>query len=300
MIIGVLTRNPNGWASRELTRAIESLGHKPFCFRFRDIVSLVDRDGFKAFVNDVNIIRDLSAIIVRPFGRVSLDQAIYRIDLLYALEEEGVPIFNKPSAIEKCVDKFRSLYTFKHHGLPVPRTIVTERSSLALRNVESLRSKYIVLKPMFGSRGHGSTRFVLSDRDVMWEVIRSLQFTRHTIYLQEYIEHGGMDIRVFVLGYKVLAAMIRRAPNGSWKTNISRGGAPIPLKKLDPEVEDLAIKAVRILECEVAGVDIIKTRDGVYILEVNSQPGWHGLQSAHPDIDIAMEIVKYVVSKARR
>jgi RimK family alpha-L-glutamate ligase len=299
LIIGILTRNPNGWASRELTRAIESLGHRPFCFRFRDIVSFISSDGFKAFVGDVDITRDISAIIVRPFGRVSLDQAIYRVDLLYALEEQGVPVFNKPSAIEKCVDKFRSLYTLKQHGVPVPKTIVTERSSLALRNIELLSSKFIVLKPMFGSRGHGSTRFILGDRDVMWEILRSLQFTRHTIYLQEYIEHGGMDIRVFVLGYRVLAAMIRRAPRGSWKTNIARGGSPIPIKKLEPEVEELAIKAAKTLECEIAGVDIIKTREDMYVLEVNSQPGWHGLQSAHPDIDIAVEISKYVVSKAK-
>jgi len=300
MIIGVLTRNPNGWASRELTRAIESLGHKPFCFRFRDIVSYVGADRFRAFVGSIDITRDLSAVIARPFGRVSLDQAVYRIDLLYALQEQGVPVFNKPSAIEKCVDKFRSLYMFKQHGLPVPRTIVTERSSLALRNLELLGSKFVVLKPMFGSRGHGSARFVLSDRDVMWEVTRSLQFTRHTIYLQEYVEHGGMDLRVLVLGYEVLAAMARKAPSGSWKTNIARGGAPIPLKKLDPEVEDLAIKAARVLECEIAGVDIIRTREGMYVLEVNSQPGWRGLQSAHPDIDIAMEISRYVISRSKR
>jgi len=300
MIIGILTRNPNGWASRELTRAIKSLGHKPFCFRFRDIVSFVDADRFKALVSDVDIAKDLSAIIARPFGRVSLDQAIYRIDLLYALQEQGVPVFNKPSAIEKCVDKFRSLYIFKQHGLPAPRTIVTERSSLALKSLEHLGSKFVVIKPMFGSRGHGSARFVLSDRDVMWEVTRSLQFTGHTIYLQEYIEHGGMDFRVFTLGYEVLAAMVRKAPKGSWKTNIARGGTPIPLKKLDPEVEELAIKAARVLECEIAGVDIIKTKDGMYVLEINSQPGWRGLQSAHPDIDIAMEISRYVVSKAKR
>lgn len=300
MIIGILTRNPGGWASRELTRAIESLGHRVFCFRFRNVVSFIDTDRFKAFVNNIDITKELSAIIVRPFGRVSLDQAIYRIDLLYALQEQGVPVFNKPSAIEKCVDKFRSLYILRQHGLPVPRTIVTERSVLALRNHALLGSKYIVLKPMFGSRGHGSTRFILSDHDVMWEVTRSLQFTRHTIYLQEYIEHKGEDIRVFVLGHSVLAAMIRKAPPGSWKTNIARGGAPIPLKKLDQEVEDLAIKATKILECEIAGVDIIRTKDSIYILEVNSQPGWHGLQSAHPDIDIAMEISKYVISKARK
>ncbi|MEM1639477.1 MAG: RimK family alpha-L-glutamate ligase [Desulfurococcaceae archaeon] len=300
MNIGILTRNPNGWASRNLIRAIESLGYNSFCFRFRDILSFIDNDGLKLLVGEVDLAKDLSAIIVRPFGRVSLDQAVYRIDLLYALQEQGVPVFNKPSAIEKCVDKFRALYTLKNNGLPVPRTIVSERSSLALRRIELLGSKFIVLKPMFGSRGHGSARFVLNDRDVIWEATRSLQFTGHTIYLQEYIEHGGEDIRVFVLGYRVLAAMTRKAPSGYWKTNIARGGAPIPLKKLDPEVEEIAVKAAQVLECEIAGVDIVRTKNNVYVLEVNSQPGWHGLQSVHPDLDIAMEIVKYVVNKAKK
>ncbi len=298
--IGILTRNPNGWASRNLVRAIESLNHKPFCFRFRDVLSFIDHDRLRVYIDDIDIVDYLSAVIIRPFGRVSLDQAIYRIDLLYAIQDQGVPVFNKPSAIEKCVDKFRSLHELKKHGLPVPKTIVSERSNLALRKVDLLGSKFIVLKPMFGSRGHGSTRFILNDRDVMWEATRSLQFTGHTVYLQEYIEHRGEDIRVFVLGYEVLAAMIRKAPAGSWKTNIARGGAPIPLKKVEPEVEDLAIRAAKVLECEIAGVDIVRTRDNLYILEVNSQPGWHGLQSVHPDIDIALEIVKYVVSRAKK
>lgn len=300
MLIGILTRNPNGWASRNLLRAINSLGHRAMCFRFNDITAFIDKDGLRVLVNDMDLIKNFSAIIVRPFGRVSLDQAIYRIDLLYALYEYDVPIFNKPMAIEKCVDKFRALYTLKLHGLPVPKTIVTERSSLALRNLEALGSNYVVLKPMFGSRGHGTTRFILRDRDVLWEVVRSLAFTRHTIYLQEYIEHRGIDIRVFVLGYRVLAAMYRKAPKNSWKTNIARGGRPVRIKKLEPQVEELAIKAAEILGCEIAGVDLIKTRNSVYIIEVNSQPGWHGLQSVCPDIDIATEIAKYVIECAKK
>ncbi|MEM4887828.1 MAG: RimK family alpha-L-glutamate ligase [Thermosphaera sp.] len=300
MNIGILTRNRNGWASRNLARAIESLGHNPFYFRFQDVLAFIDNDGLKILVNDTDLVKELSAVIVRPFGRVSLDQAIYRIDLLYALQEQGVSVFNKPSAIEKCVDKFRALYTLRNHGLPVPRTVVSERSILALRKIEHLGSKFVVLKPMFGSRGHGSARFILSDRDIIWEATRSLQFIRHTIYLQEFIEHGGEDIRVFVLGYRVLAAMVRRAPSGCWKTNIARGGIAIPIKKLDPEIEEIAIKAAEVLECEIAGVDIVKAKDSTYVLEVNSQPGWHGLQSVHPDIDIAMEIAKYVINKAKK
>lgn len=299
MIIGIITRNPNSWSSYNIIKAIEKLGHKPLPFKFKDIMAYIGKEDVKVYVGDVNIVEELSAIIVRPFGRVSLDQAIFRIDLLYALQELGIPIFNKPSTIEKCVDKFRALYTLKIHGIPVPKTIVTEKSSIALRNVDLLESQHIVIKPMFGSRGHGSTRIRLRDRDVLWEVVRSLTFTGHTIYMQEFLPHGGTDIRAFIIGGKVISAMYRRGPQNAWKTNIAQGATPQLIEKLDPKIEEIALKSTEILGCDIAGVDIVVIDNSPYILEVNSQPGWKGLQSV-TNVDIAMEIAKYVVEKAKK
>lgn len=298
MNIGIITRNPNGWPSTRLREAIEFLGHRAFLFSFRDIISIVEENSLRFIVNDIDIVRDLSAIIVRPFGRVSLDQAIYRIDLLYAIHSLGIPIFNKPSAIEKCVDKFRALYTLHMHGIPVPKTIVSESSSKIYRFLESIEMTDIVIKPIFGSRGHGSTKLRLRDRDVLWEVLRALMFTRHVLYVQKYIPHGGRDIRAFVIGDSVVASMYRVRP-GMWKTNISQGATPIPIKKLPQEIEELAIKSAKILECDIAGVDIIEFKDKYYVIEVNSQPGWRGLQSVS-EKNIALEIAKYVVEKSKR
>ncbi|MCS7096943.1 MAG: RimK family alpha-L-glutamate ligase [Candidatus Methanomethylicia archaeon] len=300
MIIGIITRNPNSWSSRNIMRAIEEIGCTPFPFKFRDILSFISDKSIQIFAKNINLIRDVSAIIVRPFGRMSLDQAILRIDILYALQEMGIPIINKPSTIEKCVDKFRALYTLKIHGLPVPKTIVTERSNIAIKNLNLLKSPYVVIKPMFGSRGHGSTRIRLRDRDVLWEVIKALSFVGHTIYIQEFLPHGGVDIRAFIIGGKVIAAMYRKGPRGMWKTNIAQGAVPQRINKLEPNIEELAIKATEILECDIAGVDIVVIEDSPYILEVNSQPGWKGLQSVVTDMDIAREIVKYVIEKARK
>jgi len=298
MIIGIITRNPNSWSSSHLIKAFESQGCTVLPFRFSDIVAYVARDKLKLFVKDMDIIENLTAVVVRPFGRVSLDQAIFRIDLLYAMQDYGLAVFNKPSAIEKCVDKFRSLYLLKMHRLPVPETLVTERCSLALRTVDMFGFKDVVIKPMFGSRGHGSTR--VRDKDILWEVIRSITFVRRTAYIQKFVPHKGVDIRVFVLGDRVLAAMYRVAPVGSWKTNIARGGKPSRIDKLDPSIEEIAIKAAKILDCDIAGVDIAETSQGVYVFEVNSQPGWRGLQEAFPEIDIAKEIASYIINKVKR
>ncbi|MCC6016030.1 MAG: RimK family alpha-L-glutamate ligase [Desulfurococcaceae archaeon] len=298
MNIGIITRNPNSWSSSNLIKAFESLGHSVLPFKFSDIIAYISQNGLKLLVKGIDIVESLSAVVVRPFGRVSLDQAIFRIDLLYALQDHGVAVFNKPSAIEKCVDKFRSLYLLKMYGVPVPETLVTERCSLALRAVDMFRFKDVVIKPMFGSRGHGSAR--VRDRDVLWEIIRSITFIRKTAYIQKFVPHKGVDIRVFVLGDRVLAAMYRIAPEGSWKTNIARGGKPSRIDKLDPLIEEVAVKAAKVLECDIAGVDIADTKEGIYVFEVNSQPGWRGLQEAFPEIDIAKEIAKYIVDKVKK
>ncbi|MEM1646022.1 MAG: RimK family alpha-L-glutamate ligase [Ignisphaera sp.] len=300
MEVGIITRNPNSWSSSQLIKAFQSLGCNVVPFKFNDIVALIDSDRIKIFVKDIDLVERLSVVVIRPFGRVSLDQAIFRIDLLYALEDHGVSVVNKPSAIEKCVDKFRSLYLLKLHGIPVPKTIVSERPSQALKLIDSLGIHDVVIKPMFGSRGHGSTKVRVRDRDILWEVLRSMTFVRRTIYAQKFVPHKGVDIRAFVLGDRVLAAMYRIAPGGFWKTNVARGGKPIKIDKLDPAVEDIAVKAARILECDVAGVDIASTSQGLYVFEVNSQPGWRGLQEAHPEIDIAKEIARYIIEKAKK
>ncbi|MEM2253691.1 MAG: RimK family alpha-L-glutamate ligase [Desulfurococcaceae archaeon] len=297
MMIGVLTRNQHGWASTRLIEAIKALGHTPLPFKFNDIAAFINEEGVKLFAKGVDLIKEVPAVIVRPLGRSSLDQAIFRLDLLYAMHESGVEVINRPSAIEKCTDKFRSLYILKMHGVPVPRTIATERSSLALKGLDLLKSSDVVVKPVFGSRGHGSTR--VRDRDVLWEVLRSMSFARHVLYLQEFLPHKGIDIRAFILGDRVLAAMHRIAPANAWKTNVAQGAMPKRIDKLDPVIEELALKAAKVLECEVAGVDIVVVKGSPYVLEVNSQPGWSGLQSV-VEKDIAMEIVKYVVDKLKK
>ena len=300
LLIGLITRNPNSWSSYNLIRAIEDAGHKVMPFQFNDLIAFIDYDGVKIKVGDVDLMRDASAIIVRPFGRMSLDQAIFRIDLLYTLSDSGIPIFNKPYAIERCVDKFRALCTLKMHGIPVPKTIVTEKPNTAFKNLEFLKSKKIVLKPMFGSKGHGSTRININERDVLWEVLHTIGFTKHTIYMQEYLKHGGRDIRAFVLGNRILAAMHRKAPKGMWKTNIAQGAIPKRIEKLEPELEEIALKSTEILGCEIAGIDMVIVGESPYVLEVNSQPGWKGLQSVVTDMDIAMEIAKYIIEKAKK
>lgn len=289
--IGILTRNENSWCTAQLREAAARQGFQPVCFNFK---SLSARVGFKPEVSfgGVDVLRDLKAIIVRPIGRGSLEEIIFRMDLLHKLRRQGLYILNPPHAIERSVDKYYTLSLLDEAGLPVPRTVVAERASEALRAFYDLGGD-VVVKPIFGSRGIGSTR--ISDPDTAERVFRALEFYHQVIYLQEYIPHGNYDIRVFVLGGRVLAAM-RRIAEG-WKTNVSLGATPAPYKPTR-EIEDLAIRASEVVGCEVSGVDILESSRGLFIVELNSQPGWAGLQTV-TDINIADEIIRYVINRVR-
>ncbi|RLG61671.1 30S ribosomal protein S6--L-glutamate ligase [Candidatus Geothermarchaeota archaeon] len=294
MIIGVLTRNRRGWATRQLYHAIERYGYTPYIFRYNDIISYVSEGKTHIYTKRYNLLKDVDAVIVRPIGRSSLDEAIYRLDILYILQENDVLVINRPEAIERAIDKFRSIYILSKHGIPTPDTLISENPNLIYTMLEELGDD-LVIKPLFGSRGLGSTR--VSDKDVAWRILASLAYNRNILYVQRYLEHGYKDIRAFVIDDNVVSAMYRVNPR-SWKTNIARGGKPIYIE-LPEDIKELAIKSAKILMCDIAGVDILIHKGSPYVLEVNSQPSWRGLQSVS-NIDITGSIVKYVIKKLKR
>jgi RimK family alpha-L-glutamate ligase len=215
------------------------------------------------------------------------------MDALYRLQRLGLYVINPPEAIEHCVDKYDLLAILEENDVPVPRTAVTESVSQALKAFDEL-GRDIVVKPIFGSRGIGSTR--ITDPEVASTVFRTLTFSHDVLYLQEFVHHGFSDIRAFVLGDHVVAAM-RRVSN-SWKTNFSQGARPEPVT-LDKDMEDMAVKSAKLIECKVAGVDILESSNGPLVVEVNSQPGWRGLQSI-TSVNIADKIVDYLLSELKR
>ena len=292
MKIGVLTKNPESWHSKQLEKAIIKNNTIPFFFQFTEITAKIE-EKLQIYARNTNIIEEIPAVIVRPIGRGSLEEIIFRLDVLHSLEKSGTLIINPPKAIEISVDKYYSLNLLRQSGISVPRTIATENFEEALRAFKELGGD-VVVKPLFGSRGVGSTR--VSDSEIATRIFRALTYNHEVIYLQEYIEHGFSDIRAFVIGEQVVASMRREAQ--TWKTNVSLGAKPKPVK-LDSELEDLAIKASRIIGCKVAGVDIVESRKGPLIVEINSQPGWRGLQTV-TKVNIADEIVKYVISELKR
>jgi RimK family alpha-L-glutamate ligase len=289
--IGIVTRNMEAWSSTQIREALTKHNIPYECFTFPKLIAQL---GYKPYfrANNINLLEELNALIIRPIGRGSLEELVFRMDMLYKLERTGFYVLNPPEAIEHCVDKYDILAILEDNNVPVPRTVATESANEALKAFTEL-GKDVVVKPIFGSRGQGATRIV--DPEIASTIFKAITFHHGIIYLQEFVPHGHSDIRAFVVDGHVIAAM-RRVADG-WKTNYSQGARPAPVT-LSKDFEDLAVKAAKAVGCKIAGVDILEGPDGPKIVDVNSQPGWKGLQIV-TKVNIAEEIVSFVLSELK-
>ena len=289
MRIGIATKNRNSYSSAQLREALKKRNISCSCFSFPQLMAHVGY-GPSLRTRQYSIKEQIDALIIRPIGRGSLEELVFRMDILYRLQRSGLYVINPPEAIEHCVDKYDTLAILEENGVPVPRTAVTENVEEAMTAFKELGSD-VVVKPIFGSRGIGATR--VNDKEIAYTAFRSIRFYHGVIYLQEFVPHGFTDIRAFVVDSRVVAAMKRVGCN--WKTNYSQGARPEKVD-LDHEIEELAVKSARSIDCKIAGVDILESPNGPVVVEVNSQPGWRGLQSV-TKLNIADEIVCFVLSE---
>jgi RimK family alpha-L-glutamate ligase len=296
MKIAVLSTR-SGWHTDELQRAILERGHQPFLLPYESLVARLGSradDAPRLGANAPDLF-ECDAVVARIIPNGSLEQIIYRIDALHWLEDAGIAVVNPPRAIERTVDKFYTSALLERAGLATPQTIVCERAEDAAAAFRLMGD--VIVKPLFGSMGLGMVR--VSDEETAWRVFRALEAIRGVYYLQRAIPHDGRDIRAFVIGDSVVAAIERRSPG--WRTNISRGGEASAIS-LPADLTEMALRAARAVGAVYAGVDLLPARDGtVYVLEVNGIPGWRGLQDA-TSFDVAGALIDQVAltHRARR
>ena len=171
-----------------------------------------------------------------------------RMDALHSLGKQGMTIINSPGCLEKTVDKFYTTFLLARAGLKIPPTIVTESFTEAMEAFYTL-GQDILVKPLFGSGGKGIVR--LENPDLAHRVFKAWQSCNYVYYIQKFIPCGNKDVRVFVLGDRVLAAMLRE--NTFWKANYAcRAKVALVLSQ---EAEETALKAAKATEADYAGVD---------------------------------------------
>jgi RimK family alpha-L-glutamate ligase len=286
--LAVLAARP-GWHTRELERAATERGHQAIVLPYEDLVAHV---GPKASLRSRGTeLDEADVVLARIIPSGSLEQIIFRVDALHRLEDRGVPVVNSPRTIERTVDKFWTSSLLEQCGIPTPETVVCESADEAVAAFRLMGD--VIVKPLFGSMGLGMVR--VDDEEMAFRVFRTIELIKGVFYLQRVIDHPGADIRAFVIGGRVLAAVERRAPG--WKTNLSRGGTARSIS-LSEQSAALAVRAAAAVGADYAGVDLLPGNDGAtYVLEVNGIPGWKGLQEAS-GVDVAGVLIEHLALRA--
>jgi RimK family alpha-L-glutamate ligase len=272
-----------GWHVRDLQRAAAARGDTAEVFDFRLLHGSVSAGP--------SPLDEMDAVIVRTMPPGSLEQVVFRMDLLHRLQDRGVVVLNSPRALETCIDKFLATARLEAAGLPIPPTVVCQTADQAMAAFESLGGD-VVVKPLFGSEGRGMVR--IEDRELAWRTFRTLERTDSVLYVQRFIAHPGWDLRVFVLAGEIRAAM-RRYARGGWRTNVAQGGRAEAASVMGAQA-DLARSAAAACGAVAAGVDLLCGSDGAwYVLEVNAVPGWRALAPV-TGIDVAAEMVRHLAA----
>jgi RimK family alpha-L-glutamate ligase len=278
--------SPDSWYLADLRRAAGNR-HEIVSLGFKQLAASLG-PGEPHFTAEIEAMERFDALLVRMMPPGSLEQVVFRMDVLARLEATGMVVVNPAKALEAAVDKYLALARLEAAGLRVPRTFVCQTADEAMAGFARLGGK-VVLKPLFGSEGRGIA--LLEDEALALRAFKMLEQLGAVLYLQEFIPHEGADLRLLVLDQRVLG-MRRRNPL-DWRTNISRGATAEPLE-VTPELAGLALRAAASVGAPLAGVDLLPGRDGqLYAIEVNAVPGWKALaRTLH--IDVAQSVLEFV------
>lgn len=280
--------------SRQLMMAFMKRAVKVMYLRLSRLVSYISSgEGWVSVGSDVKL-EELDAAVVRGLGSVTtLETLLRRVNLLKQLESRGTIVVNPVNSIVMARDKHLSMMELRKAGLAVPETAVAEDVFDAVEIAKKWGK--VVIKPLIGSMGYGS--ILANDPDMVYNVGRLLQMHGLPIYIQRYVRKYDRDIRVFVVRDRVLGAMYRYCPEGTWKTNVSQG-ARTETAELTREISEIALRAAGALNLLYTGVDLGETDEGYVVYEVNATPQWEGftrttgINPAEHIADMVIEIVK--------
>ncbi|MEJ2514042.1 MAG: 30S ribosomal protein S6--L-glutamate ligase [Gammaproteobacteria bacterium] len=291
MRIAILSRNRALYSTRRLVEAAEERDHE---------VSVID--PLKC-VMDITSTRpgiyhrgeklpSFDAVI----PRIGASVTFYGLAVLRQFEVMGVYPANESVAIGRSRDKLRSHQLLARAGIGLPVTAFAHSPDDTQTIIELVGGAPLVIKLLEGTQGRG---VVLAEtRKAAESVIDAFRELDANFLIQQFVkEAGGADIRAFVIGDRVVAAMMRKAKEGEFRSNLHRGGTASVIK-LSPTERATAVKAAKTVGLNVAGVDILRGRDGPLVLEVNSSPGLEGIENATGK-DIAGMIISVLEKKAR-
>ncbi len=290
MRIVILSRNRWIHSTRRLIEAGEKLGHKVQVIDPLQCTLLLDSRRSKIFYRGKRLLR---ADVVIPRIGASITQ--YGVAVITTFEQMGVPVLNPALAVAAARDKFLALQVLAAHRVGIPRTLLARDPRDLEAKLDLLGNMPVVLKLVEGTHGVGV--MLAENREAVQSIVSSFWEFGKTIFAQTFVaESEGHDIRAFVVGNEVVAAMRRKARIGEFRSNIHRGGAGERVTLSEPYVR-AALRATKLLGLRMAGVDLLESSAGPLVMEVNASPGLRGIEAA-TGIDVAAAIVRYAVNFA--
>jgi ribosomal protein S6--L-glutamate ligase len=290
MKIAILSRDPKLYSTRRLVAAARERGHEVRVIDvlrcYMNITSHRPSIHYKG-----EELGDFDAVI----PRIGASVTFYGAAVLRQFEMIGVYPLNESVAIVRARDKLRSLQLLSRKGIGLPVTGFAHAPDDVQDLIKMVGGAPLVIKLLEGTQGIG---VVLAETEQAAEsVVEAFMGLRANILVQEYIkEAGGADIRCFVIGDKVVASMKRQAKPGEFRSNLHRGGTA-SLVRITPEERSTAVRAAKIIGLNVAGVDILRSKHGPLVMEVNSSPGLEGIEAATGK-DIAGQIIALIERNA--
>lgn len=286
MKIAVLSRNARLYSTRRLVEAIHERGHESRVIDHMKCDLVMDGTGPSIYYNGEKL-KGIDAII----PRIGASVTFYGTAVVRQFEMQKVFSAVNSLAITRSRDKLRSLQILSRHGIGMPKTAFTNYSKGDKKVLAHIGKSPVVIKLLEGTQGLG---VILAETEkAAISVVEAFESLKTRVILQEFIaEAGGADLRVFIVDEKIIGAMRRQGKEGEFRSNLHRGGYSTVVK-LSREEKSTALKAAKAMGLAIAGVDMLQSKKGPLVLEVNSSPGLEGIEQATQK-NIADKIIEYV------
>ncbi len=292
MRILILSRNPSLYSTQSLMRACYRRGHYARVVDHLLCDLIVEKDRLAVYYQGMEL-EPFDAVIPRVGSSVTL----YGTNVMRQLEMMGTFSVTKADSMLKARNKWLCYQVLASEGIPVPKSLLPNFAQLDEQLIRSNFTEPLIVKLLESTHGLG---VILSESfGNASGTIEAFNRLRESVLVQEYIrEARGTDIRVLVVDDKIVAVMKRQAREGEFRSNLHRG-ATAQVEKLTDEEKEMAVKACRLMDLDVAGVDILRSKNGPMVLEINSSPGLEGIETI-TGIDVSGHIVKFIERQIRK
>ena len=286
MKLGILSCGPNSYSTRRLKEAALQRGHEVNVLNTLKFAIDLQK-GIPDLYYRQNELSDYDAVL----PRIGASITYFGTAVVRQFQEMGVFCANTAHGISNSRDKLRSLQILSRHQIGIPRTTFVRDKKDVIPAIKRVGGAPVVIKLIEGTQGIGV--LLAESMNAAESIIELLQSQKQNVLVQKFVaESKGKDIRAFVVGDRVVAAMRRVAQGQEFRSNVHRGGIA-EFVELDEEYTQTAVRAAQILGLQVAGVDMLEGKDGPQIMEVNSSPGLEGIEAA-TGLDIAGSVIDYI------